>query len=125
MIKNILIVGIGGFLGSVSRYLTGLAFIDITHPFPVATFLINVVGSFAIGIVYGVADRSGYLNQWWILFLATGFCGGFTTFSTFAHENLRLLQAGEYVLFGLYTGGSIILGILAVLTGIAVTKLFL
>ena len=124
MIKNILLVGAGGFIGSVSRYLTGLAFAELVHPFPFGTFIINIIGSLAIGIVYGIADRSGYLSQWWILFLATGFCGGFTTFSTFAHENLRLLQAGEYFLFGLYTGGSILLGILAVLAGIAITKFF-
>src|ERR1043165_1541196 len=122
MFKNILLVGAGGFIGSVSRYLTGLAFAEIVHPFPLGTFTINIIGSLLIGIVYGVADRSGYLGHWWILFLATGFCGGFTTFSTFAHENLRLLQAGEYFLFVLYTGGSILLGILAVLAGIAITK---
>jgi CrcB protein len=122
MIRNILLVGIGGFIGSVSRYLTGLAFIELTHPFPYGTFIINILGSFLIGLVYGAADRSGYLNNWWVLFLATGFCGGFTTFSTFANENLRLLQGGEYFFFALYTILSITLGILAVFGGMALTR---
>jgi CrcB protein len=122
MIRNILLVGIGGFIGSVSRYLTGLAVIELTHPFPYGTFIINILGSFLIGLVYGAADRSGYLNNWWVLFLATGFCGGFTTFSTFANENLRLLQGGEYFFFALYTILSITLGILAVFGGMALTR---
>ena len=119
MLKNILLVGIGGMLGSVLRYLTGQL---VRHEqFPFATMTVNVLGSFIIGLVMGVAARQeGFGN--WRLFMATGICGGFTTFSSFAWENLQLLNQQRYTTFVIYTGGSLVLGLAAVFLGYLCTK---
>lgn len=119
LLKNILLVGIGGMIGSVLRY---LATHFIRHDsFPYATFIINVVGSLIIGLVMGVAARQeGFAN--WRLFLATGICGGFTTFSAFAWENMQLLNQERYGSFVWYTGGTLVLGLAAVTVGYWITK---
>jgi CrcB protein len=119
LMKNILLVGIGGMVGSIARY---LAAHWIKHEgFPYATLLVNILGSLLIGLVMGVASREeGFAN--WRLFLATGICGGFTTFSAFAWENLQLLQQQRYPAFAAYTGGTIMLGLLAVALGYWITK---
>ncbi len=119
--KNIILVGIGGFLGSISRYGVTLLFAKYSTQFPLSTFLVNIIGSFLIGIFYAFTEEIPPLMQT-RLFLTTGFCGGFTTFSAFTSENLSLLQKGEYVLFFIYVITSILIGILAVLAGILVVK---
>lgn len=124
MNRNIVIVGIGGFLGTVARYLVAVSISKTLHPFPLATFVINVVGCLVIGVIYGVADRSAVLSPEWRLFLATGFCGGFTTFSSFAYENVNLLQLGQYSIFALYTVGSIAAGLLAAGAGVLLSRQF-
>ena len=124
MIKNILLVGLGGFLGSIVRYLTAIAFTRVGEPFPSGTFTINIIGCLAIGVIYGLAERNALLSTEWRLFLATGFCGGFTTFSTFAYENIALLEIREYLTALLYTGGSIVIGFAAAAIGIIITKQF-
>jgi len=123
MIKNWLLVGIGGFIGSVARYLISNTFSKFFPIlFPIGTFSVNILGSFIIGLVYGLSEE--YISfQQYRLFLATGICGGFTTFSSFTAENLALIQKGEWWLFLSYTFISILLGILAVLLGIWVSKL--
>ena len=100
MIKTLLLVGTGGFLGSISRFLAS-RFIQENFPqaFPLGTFLVNITGCFLIGLIYGFSERSSLLTSGWKMFLAVGFCGGFTTFSTFANENLALLRDGEFFLF--------------------------
>lgn len=125
MIRTLLLVGTGGFLGSVTRYLAS-RFIQVHAPssFPLGTFLVNITGCLLIGLIYGFSERSAAFGPGWKLFLAAGFCGGFTTFSTFANENLSLLRDGDIFLFFLYTGMSIFLGIGATFLGIAVTKIF-
>lgn len=125
MIKSILLVGTGGFLGSVSRFLAS-RFMQVYFPsaFPFGTFLVNIAGCFLIGLIYGFSDRSLLLTPGWKLFLAVGFCGGFTTFSTFANENLALLRDGEFYYFFLYTGLSIFLGIAVTFLGVLLTKIF-
>lgn len=85
--------------------------------FPVATFVVNVLGCFAIGFFSGMALQSTHINDTWRLFLTVGFCGGFTTFSTFANENLNLLQNGHIVGFALYAALSLFVGIIAVYLG--------
>jgi fluoride exporter len=125
MIKTLLLVGSGGFLGSISRFLAS-RYIQNIFPsaFPFGTFLVNVSGCLFIGLIYGFADRSSLLTPGWKLFLAVGFCGGFTTFSTFANENLALLRDGNIFNFLLYTCLSIFLGITATFLGVLITKIF-
>ena len=119
LIKNIILVGFGGMIGSVMRYLVSYF---IKHDsFPFATLLVNIIGSLLIGSIMGIAARQeGFAN--WRLFLATGICGGFTTFSAFAWENLQLLQQQRYGTFVLYTSISLILGLVAVTAGYWITK---
>jgi len=117
--KNIILVGFGGMIGSVLRYL-GSHFIK-HDSFPYATFTVNMIGSLLIGVIMGFAARQeGFAN--WRLFLATGICGGFTTFSAFAWENLQLLNQQRYGAFLMYTGGSLALGLAAVTLGYWLTK---
>ncbi len=124
MLKTILIIGTGGFLGSVSRYLVA-KFVQghALSSFPWGTFLVNVLGCLLIGLFYGLAEKGTILSPGVRLFLTVGFCGGFTTFSTFAIENLALMRDGAFFLFLLYTGLSIFLGLLAVYLGHLITKI--
>jgi CrcB protein len=125
MIRTLLLVGTGGFLGSISRFLTS-RFMQNYFPsaFPFGTFVVNISGCFLIGLIFGFSERSSMLTPGWKMFLAVGFCGGFTTFSTFANENLALLRDGEILNFLLYTGLSVFLGIAATFLGVIITKIF-
>ncbi len=125
MIKTIFLVGTGGFIGSVSRYLIS-RFMQASFPsaFPFGTFAVNILGCLLIGLIYGLSEKSTAITMGWRLFLAVGFCGGFTTFSTFANENLALLRDGEFLYFFLYTGFSVLLGIAATFFGVIITKIF-
>ena len=118
MIKNLVLVFIGGGAGSMARYLCQLS-INSIYPqrFPLATFLVNVIGSFIIGVLYALAERSSLLSPQYRLLLGTGFCGGFTTFSTFAFEGMDLIRTGDSLYFLLYITGSVLLGIGAVFAG--------
>lgn len=121
--KTLALIGIGGMLGSMTRYMVSVYFTQ-HHPeaFPFGTFAVNVIGCLLIGFIYGMSDRHDWLTPEWRAFLAAGFCGGFTTFSTFAIENLALLETSRYLVFGLYTAGSVVLGIIAVLLGMVLAK---
>lgn len=88
------------------------------------TLLVNISGSLLIGIVLGLGIRQDIISPNTTLLLATGFCGGFTTFSAFSYENQELLKAGDFLNFGLYTAGSIFLGIAAIMSGLYISKLF-
>ncbi|HNP19159.1 MAG TPA: fluoride efflux transporter CrcB [Fulvivirga sp.] len=122
MIRNLLLVGIGGFTGSVLRYVTYLL-IDkkFTSNFLVSTMTVNVIGSLILGIIIGFSLK-GNLNEQTKLLLAVGFCGSFTTFSTFAFENFNLLQQRETLTSLLYIGMSVILGLIAVYVGLLIAK---
>lgn len=122
MYRTLLWIGMGGFLGSIARYLTGLLFAKFDS-FPFGTFVANVLGCFLIGMIYGWSSRMDGIHPNLILFFATGFCGGYTTFSTFTFENLELLQSGSYLTFGLYTALSFLTGLLAVVIGLMITKI--
>ena len=125
MIKTLLLVGTGGFLGSISRFLASrLIQENLPVAFPFGTFSVNITGCFLIGLIYGFSERSSLLTSEWKMFLAVGFCGGFTTFSTFANENLALLRDGDFFHFLLYTGLSVFLGITATFLGVLITRLF-
>jgi fluoride exporter len=123
MIKTLLFIGSGGFLGSISRFLAS-RFMQNNFPsaFPAGTFIVNITGCLLIGLIYGFSERE-LISPGWRMFLAVGFCGGFTTFSTFANENLALLRDGAYFYFSLYTGLSVVLGIAATLAGVLITKI--
>jgi CrcB protein len=122
--KSILIVGLGGGAGSILRYLCQKwVYQFYPHPFPWGTFLVNIAGCFLIGVFYSLSEKSILFTPEWRLLLTTGFCGGFTTFSAFAFENLNLLKTGDTTYFFLYIIASIVLGIAAVLAGTAIFKL--
>lgn len=124
MIKTLLLVGTGGFLGSISRFLASRYMQNIfPSAFPYGTFFVNISGCFLIGLIYGISEKSPLLTSGWKLFLVIGFCGGFTTFSTFANENLALLRSGEFFNFFIYTGLSVFLGIAATFFGVLITKI--
>jgi len=117
MIK-LLVIGFGGFLGSILRYVVGKS-VDgkINASFPWGTFTVNVVGSFIIGFVYMLAMRKVGITENWRLFLGAGFCGGFTTFSAFAWENVSLLDQKLIGTSLIYIVSSIVIGILAIVAG--------
>ena len=115
MLKNFLLVGLGGAAGSMLRYAFYL-FIT-TKQFPFATFAVNIIGSFVIGLVLALSLKDQSFNNNWKLFLATGICGGFTTFSAFSLENIMLLQNEKYFTALIYIVASIVLGIVAAWLG--------
>lgn len=110
---NCLLVGIGGFLGAVLRYLIGLLPVG-TGSFPVKTWCINLAGAFAIGLIAAFATKNPEFDPHLILLLKVGVCGGFTTFSTFAFETTDLLEKGSVGMALVYAVSSVVLGILAV-----------
>jgi CrcB protein len=125
MMKNILLVGLGGGIGSMARYLCQKWFAEnIAHPFPWGTFVVNLTGCLLIGLIYAISEKTTMLSPQTRLLLITGLCGGFTTFSAFAFENMSLLRSGDSLYFLIYTTGTVVLGIAAVFAGIALIKLF-
>ncbi|MCK3684986.1 fluoride efflux transporter CrcB [Maribellus sp. YY47] len=123
MLRTILIVGTGGFIGSVMRYLVQLLVEKgLSSTFPWGTFIANIAGSFIIGIVFALAQKGNLLSAEWRMFLAVGICGGFTTFSSFAYNNLMMLKDGVYGQFTWNVGGSLFFGLLAVYLGMILVK---
>ena len=120
--KNILLVFLGGGFGSVLRYIIGKYLNNAENGIPYGTFAANILGSLLIGIILGFAAKNDTLSQNQTLLLATGFCGGFTTFSTFAYENHVFLKSGDFTSFALYTIASFIIGFLAVFFGMYLAK---
>lgn len=118
MIRNLLLVALGGAGGSVLRYMLS----NINTSFPWGTFAVNVLGSFLIGLLVGLMSK-GVLSPEMKLLLVTGFCGGFTTFSTFANESFSMMKAGDVLLTALYVGVSVIIGILAVWGGMMLSNI--
>lgn len=120
--KQILFVFIGGGFGSVLRFLITKLLNNQQTEIPYGTFTTNILGSLIIGFVLGLAIKNQTLTQNHVLLLATGFCGGFTTFSSFAYENYVFLKAGDFTIFAFYTIASFSLGLLAISIGIFLTK---
>lgn len=124
MNRIIILIGIGGSLGSILRYLTAAYFTKVfPSAFPYGTFIVNVSGCLLIGIFYGLSERFNWLIPEWRIFLTTGLCGGYTTFSSFAYENINLLQTTQYLTFTLYSVTTFVLGLLGVFAGLSLTKI--
>lgn len=122
--KIALFIGLGGFFGSIARYyVSKINLIPALSAIPFGTLLVNIAGSFILGIIAGIADRSVLLSFEWRMFLMVGFCGGFTTFSTFANENLMLMRNANFQGMFLYTSISILLTFLFVFLGYNLSKM--
>lgn len=124
-LRILLLVGLGGGIGSIFRYLSAL----LVHKyyagiFPLATFVINLLGSLLIGILFGCIERYQWNNPDLKFLFIVGFCGGYTTFSAFSIENINLLQAGDTATAFAYIGLSVVLGLTATWAGLSLVKLF-
>ena len=118
-----LMAGCGGFVGTCCRFLINRLYISIwKYPFPLATFTINVLGCFLFGLLTGLLNRNGVISPKLNALLMVGFCGGFTTFSTFSFESFKLGLNGEIFQTMLYIAGSVIIGLFAVWFGMAITR---
>lgn len=123
MNRIFLLVGLGGFLGSIGRYyIQQVLSRSIVSLLPYGTLAVNIAGCFLIGIIYELSNRGNVLAPDWRIFLATGFCGGFTTFSAFSYESISLLQDGEYLYLFAYVAGSVVLGLGATYLGMLLIK---
>ena len=120
--KSFLLVFLGGGLGSGLRYFITISMNQYSKVLPFGTFTVNILGCLLIGLILGYAQKENTLTSNQTLLLATGFCGGFTTFSAFANENLELIKNGEIFNFSVYTMGSVLIGILAVFIGFYITN---
>lgn len=118
-----LFVGLGGFIGSVARYLIGLLAVETASGFPVKTFCINLLGSFILGIVSESALRDPGISRNLVLFLQIGVCGGFTTFSTFSSEALKLFAGGRQGVALSYMVLSVVLGLVCCYGGWLVARM--
>jgi len=118
--KSVLMVGIGGFIGSVARYKLGVWLLPFTTQgrFPLGTFAVNVAGCLVVGFLAGLVERHNLFGTDTRLFLFTGLLGGFTTFSAFGLETMMLLRRGEPWIAATYAGASVVIGITAVWLGI-------
>lgn len=121
-LRNCLFVGIGGALGTISRYLISLLPVKPQNGFPVVTLCINIIGAFFIGLIVALATKNKHFDPGLLLFLKVGICGGFTTFSTFSLETVGLLRAGNYFAAVSYMALSVILCLAAVISAQVLVK---
>ncbi len=124
MLRSLLFIGLGSFAGGILRYLSQ-QFIQKHFPssFPLGTLTVNIIGCFVIGVVYGLSAKGNIMPPEVRIFLVTGLCGGYTTFSSFAYENISLLQDGEFFYVSLYILLSVFLGFAATWVGILIIKI--
>lgn len=122
MLRNILFLFIGGGIGTVLRYGINRYFNSLFPAIPAGTFIVNITGSLLLGFLFGLLLKN-QVSQPLYLLLGAGLCGGFTTFSSFLLENNNFLRSGDYFHALFYIGGSIIFGIVAVISGMFLAKL--
>lgn len=123
---NVLAVFLGGGIGAVLRYLTGVLFVQyLKFHLPLPTFVVNVVGCFILGFVYVLCLEKFQLNPALKLLITVGFCGGLTTFSTFSFEIFDMIQNVQYIHAALYTIVSLVIGVVAVLLGGYLCRIFI
>lgn len=120
---QVILVGVGGALGAISRFFMGNIVGKILgSALPYGTFIINVVGCFCMGLLMTVIAERHLLPPEWRLFLCVGFLGGFTTFSSFGYETFGLIHSGKLLAALGYAGGSVVLGLLAATVGVYVAR---
>lgn len=123
MLKTLLIVGAGSFTGGILRYLLSKVVQNWGfHSFPAGTFLVNILGCLAIGLFYGLFERSNLMNVNLRLFLTVGLCGGFTTFSTFINESFQMIKDANFFYLSIYVGMSLLVGLFMVYWGYSLIK---
>lgn len=124
MVKSLLIAGFGDFVGTAFRFLIS-RYIQINYisVFPWGTLLVNIFGSLLIGIFFGLSEKGNLLTPEWRIFLTVGFCGGFTTFSSFTEDAFILLQNREWFRFVVYPTFSFFIGLSAVFIGRSLIKI--
>ncbi|SEC03615.1 camphor resistance protein CrcB [Maribacter dokdonensis] len=121
--KQFILVFLGGGFGSILRYIISKNLNAYYSNFYLGTFLVNVIGCLIIGILIGLSLKNNYISENQTLLLATGFCGGFTTFSTFALESNNLLKESSLLQTSLYMGLSVVIGVLAISLGLWICKM--
>ncbi|PYS88200.1 MAG: fluoride efflux transporter CrcB [Acidobacteria bacterium] len=123
MSRSIIFVAVGGMIGSICRFLS-VPFIVGFLPFrfPFGTFAVNLIGSFIMGAAVGMSERFAELAPEWRIFVTAGFCGGFTTFSAFAFENVELLLNKHYGTFAAYAIVSFALCVAVAMAGFLITR---
>lgn len=123
MFRLMLIAGAGGFVGTCGRFLVGKWSSSMFHgSFPMGTFLVNIIGCFIIGLFFGLLEKAHVMTTQENVLLITGFCGGFTTFSSFADDMWVLGNKGDWTTFTLYLVASVVLGVLLVWGGRALIR---
>ena len=120
--KQVLLIFLGGGMGSVLRYLLSNYFNSSENQLYLGTFLVNIVGCLLLGFVLGISLKNSWMSSETTLLLGAGFCGGFTTFSTFSVEIHALLRVGNYSMFFVYMASSILIGVLCVMLGLWLSK---
>ena len=124
MVKSLLIVGFGGFIGTAFRFLISRYIqVSFTSVFPWGTFIVNILGSLLLGIFFGISEKGNFMTPEWRIFLTVGFCGGFTTLSSLSNEAFLLLQNKDWIRFALYPSFSFFLGLISVFLGRTIMKL--
>lgn len=124
MFKTLLVVGMGSFMGGILRYLLSRYIQNFSAvSFPWGTLWVNVVGCFLIGLFYGLFEKGNLMNPHLRLFMTVGFCGGFTTFSTFMNESFQLLKSDDFLMLLFYLALSLLGGFLSVYIGYQVVRI--